>query len=213
MRTRLMEKYPLVTLSVPVGGRVWQVLAAQDQDALLDVAEGDYFPYGFLLWEASIALAQYVAGSPERVAGKRVLELGAGVGLPGLVARTCGAEVWQTDHHPDTLLLTQVNAFANAVHGIAYFTGDWADWSHPTRYDVLLGADILYERALQFHLEQVFQRNLEPSGTLLLSDPARPQALEFAAHLEKSGWEITLETQVVPRLAEDDTAPPSRSRC
>ncbi len=85
LRARLMETYSLATLSVPIGGRVWQVLAAQDQDALLDVAEGDYFPYGLLLWEASVALARHVAASPERVAGKRVLELGAGVGLPGQV--------------------------------------------------------------------------------------------------------------------------------
>ena len=76
----------------------------QDQDALLDFAEElEHFPYGFLLWEASVALARKLAANPSLVAGKRVLELGAGVGLaPGIVARSLGAEVWQTDHQATT---------------------------------------------------------------------------------------------------------------
>ncbi len=170
----------------------------QDQDALLDFAEElEHFPYGFLLWEASVALARKLAANPNLVAGKRVLELGAGVGLPGIVARSLGAEVWQTDHQAHTLWLAQVNAAQNGIAGITTFAADWQSWSHSRSYDVVLGADILYERGMHFYLNDVFRRVKAANGVLLLSDPGRPQSMEFMAQLEKYGWQMTLETQTV----------------
>ena len=84
------------------------------------------------------------------------------------------------------------------------FLADWRTWRHTARYDVILGADILYERAMYAYLEPIFQQNLAPGGCLLLADPCRPQALEFAAHLEKHGWHFELSTCPVtlPATAE-----------
>jgi predicted nicotinamide N-methyase len=176
------------------------VTCVQDQDTLLDYAEElEYFPYGFLLWDSAIGLARMLAGDPALVAGKRVLELGAGVGLPGIVARSLGADVCQTDHQMHALWLAQVNACENGVEGITTFAADWQTWTHPHRYDVVLGADILYERGMHFYLEDVFGRVVAPGGKLLLSDPGRPQAMEFAAQLETRGWTLALDTQSVLR--------------
>jgi hypothetical protein len=52
------------------------------------------------LWEAGACLAEYLLQYPSRVAGKHVIELGAGVGLTGLVvAGCCGAKsVHLTDY-------------------------------------------------------------------------------------------------------------------
>ena len=202
--THLAARYPLQTMSMTIGGRDWHIRAVQDQDFLLDVADTlENVPYGFLLWEAAIGLAQWLAEQPALVAGKRVLELGAGVGLAGLMAAALGAQVWQTDHQPDALALAHVNAHAhgyargNGCSGIEQFLADWRTWQHTERYDVILGADILYERAMYAHLEPIFQQNLAPGGCLLLADPCRPQALEFVAHLEKRGWHFELSTRPV----------------
>lgn len=55
------------------------------------------FSYGKLggsIWYAAVAFAQYLASNPSLLEGKRVLELGAGLGLPGLVAaKTTGVHV------------------------------------------------------------------------------------------------------------------------
>ena len=209
--SQLAARYPLETMAMTIGGRDWHIRAVQDQDYLLDVADTlENVPYGFLLWESAIGLAQLLAEQPALVAGKRVLELGAGVGLAGLMAAALGAQVWQTDHQPDALALAQVNADAhgyaqaNGYSGIEQFLADWRTWQHTECYDVILGADILYERAMYAYLEPIFQQNLAPGGCLLLADPCRPQALEFAAHLEKHGWHFELSTCPVtlPATAE-----------
>jgi predicted nicotinamide N-methyase len=43
-------------------------------------------PYGIALWSSTIALAHDITSRPHAFNGKRVLELGAGTGLPGIVA-------------------------------------------------------------------------------------------------------------------------------
>ena len=58
--------------------------------------------------------------------------------------------------------------------------------------DLLLGADILYERIMHPYLEPIFRQNLASGGQLILADPSRPQALTFIADLEKRGWQFDL---------------------
>ena len=209
MRAQLEARYPLVTTEVLIGTRVWEVICVQDEDTLLDfTTELDYFPYGFLLWEAAIGLSRMLNSAPALVAGKRVLELGTGVGLPGLVAQSLGASVCQTDYQAQLLWLSQLNAKQNAIEGITTFVADWQAWKHPERYDVILGSDILYDRSVHFYLEEVFARAVEPGGKLLLSDPGRPQAKEFAVYLEKQGWSLTLETVFVESKEEGKATKP-----
>lgn len=206
---RLRAQLPLVDADIAIGGRTWRVTAVADQDALLERAgELEHFPFGFLLWEAAVGLARGLAAHPERVAGKRVLELGAGVGLPGLVAQSLGATVWQTDHQAGALTLARHNALQNGLASPAQFLADWRLWSDTRRYDVILGADIMYERSMRFYLEPIFHTNLTPGGVLLLSDPGRPQALEFAAQLETRGWHLEMNTLPVrlERLGQENRA-------
>lgn len=199
--TVLAARFPLETVTIPIGEQVWQITCVVDQDALLDnVSEVEHVPYGFLLWESAVALAHLLVARRTAVQGKRVLELGAGVGLAGLVARSAGATVWQTDHRADLLMLADVNARQNQVAVPHQFLADWRTWNDTRHYDFILGADILYERAMHRSLLPIFRQNLAPGGQLLLADPSRPQALELLAQLETEGWqvEITMRTITLP---------------
>ena len=82
------------------------------------------------------------------------------------------------------------------------FLADWRRWTHTERYQLILGADILYDRALHFYLEEIFHRNLAPGGRLLLADPGRTQALEFMVKLEEHGWQVDLQTLAVKAVGE-----------
>jgi predicted nicotinamide N-methyase len=50
------------------------------------------------LWDAAISLSKYLQKlPPEMFKGKKVIELGAGCGLPGITAAILGADVFITD--------------------------------------------------------------------------------------------------------------------
>ncbi|MBX3015923.1 MAG: methyltransferase domain-containing protein [Caldilineaceae bacterium] len=194
----LVARFPLATVTLPLADQLWQITCVVDQDALLDgVSEVEHVPYGFLLWESAIALAQLLQTRRAELAGKRILELGAGVGFAGVVAQHLGATVWQTDHRADLLVLAAANAAQNQVAPPHQFLADWRTWDHTPRYDYILGADILYERAMHRHLLPIFRQNLAPSGQLLLTDPSRPQALELLAQLESDGWHVEIAIQPI----------------
>jgi predicted nicotinamide N-methyase len=200
---QVREQVPLHTLPLTIGEHCWQITTATDQSAFSEISQHlDYFPHGLLLWEAAVGLAHWLQNERKVKPSQRVLELGCGVGLPGLVARALGAEVWQTDHLAVALAVAALNAEQNNVAGINYFLADWREWSHSPQYDLILGTDILYARLRHFYLERIFYKNLAPGGSLLLSDPGRPQTLEFVTELEARGWTIELATHTVTALQE-----------
>ena len=171
---------PLVTSDINIGGFDWHITSVRNQDALLEASNDfEHFPFGLLLWESAVGLARHIAAHPGIVTGRTVLELGAGVGLTGILARSMGAAVWQTDHQKGALQLADHNAVQNGVAGIERFLADWRSWTHPGVYQVLIGADITYERDTHFYLEEIFRRNLAPGGAILLSDPGRPQSRNY----------------------------------
>lgn len=197
----LSVQYPLVEVARDFGGREYRLMCVRDQDALLagirDEADVDNFPFGLLLWASAIGLAEYIVGESSLVAGKSVLEIGAGgVGLPGLVARGCGARrVLQTDYHDESLALLVRNAERNGYAGLVeQARADWRDFPDLGQpFDIVIGSDVLYERTLHDPLLAVLPGLVAPGGTLLLSDPLRPQSLAFLERVEAEtagAWEL-----------------------
>ena len=187
----MADTLPFVQRSVPIGGRTWMVETVDDQDALLAAAEGRaQFPFGLMLWESAVALAAELGERPALVAGRSVLELGAGVGLCGVVAATLGARVTQTDHDADALAACERTALSNGISNIARTTGDWHDWRHGGTFDVILGADVAYDGGDHAALLTVLSRAMAPGGLVLLADPGRAQQAPFVAKAEALGWLI-----------------------
>jgi methyltransferase-like protein 23 len=191
------KHFPLHEYRLGLAGRMWTILHT---GALLTPADETRFfrelmhllPYGVALWPAAIALAHEVASRAEAFRNRRILELGAGTGLPGIVAASLGGQVVQTDRHELALSVCKRNGERNAVQTIEYRLADWIGWNDTERYDWILGSDILYGEALHPHLRGIFEANLAPGGRILLADPFRSQSLALLEALEEDGWTISL---------------------
>ena len=189
--------FPLHDYRLGLAGREWTVLHT---GAILTPADEQRFlggetgrlPYGVALWPAAIALAHDVASRPEEFREKRVLELGAGTGLPGIVAASLGGRVVQTDRQEMAMSVCRRNGERNGVGGIEHRLADWTSWDDAERYDWILGSDVIYGETMHPHLRRIFESGLAPGGRVLLSDPFRAPSLRLLEALEGDGWRIAL---------------------
>src|SRR5207248_9434194 len=121
--------------------------AAHVDDLVHDDADLVAPPYWAMLWPSALGLARFLVRRRAWDDGP-ALELGCGAGLAGLALRSRGAEVLQADLFPSALRLARWNAQRNGVPEAAYLAADWQRWPLRGRFPLLLGSDILYERAL-----------------------------------------------------------------
>ena len=149
---RLAARYRLGRTPVQVGGRSWSVLGPADPDSLIDAIQpndDDRLPYWAQLWPAGQVLAEAVL-TTDALAGQRVLELGCGLGLTAAAALVAGADLLAVDCEPDALAFAAYNVRALAGVSLVTKLGNWRGpapgaWLEPP-YDVVLAADVLYER-------------------------------------------------------------------
>jgi len=199
MDVRTLQEYRL-----GIGGKRWTILHSRAvvslDDELVYLKGESRVPYGAVLWPAAIALAHEVAARGDALRGLRVLELGAGTGLPGIVAATFGARVAQTDQAETLLDVCRRNGERNRVPTDCRLA-DWTAWTDPDRYDVVLGSDILYAESLHADLRCIFERNLAAGGRLLLSDPFRETSLRLLEGLEADGWTVGMNKWTIGERA------------
>jgi predicted nicotinamide N-methyase len=177
----------VVEETVALGGRTVRMLRPRDGDAVLDelLAEDDpeeeRLPFWTQLWPSGTALARTVAGRP--LAGRRVLELGCGLGLVSVAAALAGGEVLAVDRSPEAVTFTAANAARNGAQvrtAVCAF-----DQPEPllaeAPWDLVLAADVLYTRENVNAASRLFHRLVAPTGTLILADPNRKGAQGFLA--------------------------------
>jgi len=148
-------------------------------------------PYWAVPWASGIALARALAG--EALAGRRVLELGTGLGLGAMGAARAGASVLALDGAPEAVVFAAHNLALNELEGetaLALFSdapeGPW---------DLVVAADVLYQRDNVGALLRVMPRLLGRQGELWLADPGRAGAGEFLAAAKKV-WRLRSEPDV-----------------
>ncbi len=188
---------PLERVTLPLAGgavRVWRAAALErfvDREALLRDAAPPEPPYWMHLWPGALALARRLAGA-DRLAGRHVVELGCGLGLPAVVAARGGARVTATDWQRAPLAIAARSAADNGVR----LAGVQMDWRAPAlraRFDLCLGADVAYdadhEAALVAALAQLTRRG----GAVWLADSVNTTRPTLTARLTAAGFETRSE--------------------
>lgn len=135
-----------VEMELQVGPWTLSLVRPADVDSLLDeeaFAADEYIPYWAELWPSGLALARHVAALD--LAGRRLLELGCGLGLPSLAASLGGADVVATDWSGDAVSLLERNAARNGTP-LETVVADWRE-AGPLLllgpFDLVLAADVL----------------------------------------------------------------------
>ncbi len=154
-------------------------------------------PFWAFAWAGGQALARYVLDNPQLVAGKRVLDFGAGSGLAGIAARLAGAaHVEAAEIDPVAIIAIGLNARANAV-AVTRLEGDIVgqkarDW------DVVLAADVCYEGPASKRIVAWLDDLARAGVTVLMGDPGR-------TYFPKSGHEKLISYAVKTTTELEDT--------
>lgn len=192
--------YPSRLDEVRVGPRpvlLWRPVEPEAVlDALIEAPQDpdDKMPYWSDLWPSAVALAEAIRAGPVQVGGRRVLELGCGLGLASLVAAQEGAQAClATDWDLEALEYVRASAAANRVA----VDVDRLDWRRPPPEpgaDLLLAADVLYEARNGPWLLDLCRAWLPGGAELWLSDPGRKWAGPFLDGLKAEGFSVERRT-------------------
>jgi predicted nicotinamide N-methyase len=124
------------------------------------------------------------------------LDLGCGMGLAGTVAARMGMRVLFADLETPALLFAKLNSLPDAAR-VRTRRLDWRTDRLDERFDLILGADILYERKQWDHLEPFWRNHLAPGGTILLGEPGRQSGDLFDPWIRERGWEVQVHHEKV----------------
>ncbi len=187
----------------PVPGLPHLSLHLADADATLtlwhdvQVATGDPdtpLPYWAFAWGGGLALAHYLAGHPEAVAGRRVLDVASGSGLVAIAALQAGASVvTAVDIDPFAVAAIPLNARANHVTPTVS-RRDPID-EEPPEVDVILVGDACYDATLADRLLPWLLTARDRGSAVLLGDPGR-RFLPLDALVELGRYDVRTTSEL-----------------
>ncbi|KKB10931.1 SAM-dependent methyltransferase [Devosia geojensis] len=129
-------------------------------------------PYWAYPWAGGLVLARYLLDQPEIVAGKRVLDLGAGSGLVAIAAVKAGAKsAVAAEIDRNGLAAIPLNAAANGI--TIDVTGKDLTQGEPPDVDIVLVGDLFYAPDLAQRVTAFLDRCLDAKMDVLVGDPER----------------------------------------
>ena len=205
---QIESKYRVETVPFKIGDKVLKTLQIQDyEEYLVELLEAKGvgikdLPYWAKIWEASFVLAYFLGKQPVKE-GRRILEIGAGVGIVGIYAALCGHRVTVTDINPDALLFAKANALLNGVSADIVQCLDWNDSNLSASYDVIVGSEVVYDRQTYPTLVHFLRSALAPGGMIFLAKNLSLHAPMFFAELAKY-FELKHSVQTLRGGDEDE---------
>lgn len=212
---RIRKKHALTFDRLTVGTKNIRLLKVADLEEFLDgkdpFADVTEFPFWIRLWDAAMLLA-YVLGSQPAPEGKRLLELGAGLGAPGLAAAAAGYDVTISDYEDIIMDFQKVSAAASGLEDVKFAHLDWLNPPEMEPFDVLAGAEILFRDEFFQPLLNVFKKYLKQDGMIYLAHDKKRQSLPKFLTLAQDDFDIAWKEQVIKQSGKDVTIVINRLR-
>lgn len=161
-----------------------------------------WWPLFGLLWPSSLYLAAELAKRPVRD-GERLLEIGCGLALPGLVAHQRGMQVTVSDHHPMASLFLRCNLQLNNLPpNLPYRYGHWGPLPKDAeslvqdawlqgRFDFVLASSLLYEPGMADSLSDFIAKHAAADAEVWVVDTSQSYRGPFKRHMKADGFEVT----------------------
>lgn len=185
--------------TVIIDGRSFQIDRPKQSDRLLDhpvirsaFSADEYMPYWADLWPASRMLARAILRA-DWPAGLTALEIGCGLGLPGIAALAKGIRVVFSDCDLTAMRFAETNAKLNGFTDFELLPLDWRFPPENSTYSLILGSDLVYERRHVDPLVNLIAKVLAPDGTCLLTDQDRPPSEYLRETLTAANLNFTTE--------------------
>ena len=176
------KDYKTDSKDMVIGGRNFKFFVPKTIDEFIDPQDVFHdFPLWSKIWEASIVLADYLAGitvDPER----RFLEIGCGLGLVGIVAASFGHRVTMTEYNPHALDFSRANAEINPPAADSNLEILKLDWNRPRLqglFDPIVGSEIIYNERDYKPILALLKTFLKPGGEIILAEGVRKTSMEF----------------------------------
>lgn len=142
------------------------------------------FPYWAKIWPSAIAMSTFLSEHTAYFAGKKVLELAAGLGLPSLVAAAHATKVICSDYATAPLKIVEQSIAQNTQYthvGCALI--NWEQLPANLTTDVLLLSDVNYQPSAFAYLYQLIEQFINQNTTIILATPHRLASKPFITNI------------------------------
>ena len=144
----------------------------------LDKRDDESLGWGYWnrIWPSEVALSECLIHQffPTKMAGAKVLEIGCGTGLAGVVAAQLGAFTMFSDMVPITLEAVKETCQLNHISNFDTCTLDWSEKiESKEHYDVVLGSEVFYDEEILANISHVLEQVLASEGKGMFCDPNR----------------------------------------
>jgi len=164
---------------------------AGDDAAAVGINSATWPLFG-VVWPTSVVMAMQI----ERLdlAGKRVLEIGCGLGLCSNVLHRMGVDITASDYHPRAREFLDRNVLGNGLPPIKYRAGNWDEENARLgEFDVLIGSDILYQPDHAGLVSRFIDRHSSEDVQVVIGDPNRANRAKFTRNMIDLGYQHRFE--------------------
>ncbi len=185
-----LEKLTLEKEEINIRGKTFKIFLPAKLEEIFQgdpLLEVEKFPFWAKVWESSLILADYLATIEPP---KKILELGAGLGVPSLVSASFGHDVLATDYEELPLKFIELSAKENNLTVRTQLL-DWRNPELSEKFDLIVGSEIIFRKSLFEPLIELFKNYLKEEGEVILSHPSeRKRVLIPFLYMAQEKFEI-----------------------